>query len=140
MSLLWLVAARSSLSEEHAEHAMHPYFAAAGITEAPCGYSLCDDVDQEHSERFDEAESRLFAGQASRANLDLSVPLHGFEHHLSPETRHGTDAGRAEVHPPTVFRSGGQHYIMDGHNRLAAALLAGRSHHPVHLVDLDQKD
>lgn len=154
MSNLWVKVARAdgdddfnpSLDEKHHQHSLHPAFAAAGIKEAPCGFSRCPDMDFDHSDAFDRAETKgyeHYEGGTSppTEHLDLSKPLHGFEptcdmhtlrrytHH--PETRKGL---------PTVFRHQGGHYIMNGHHGLSGALRRGDTHMDVHMIDLDQED
>jgi len=137
MSLLWAKVA-SRFAEEHDEHAMHPYFRAAGIKESPCGYRLCSDHDEDHGDAFDEAEARQWNGGGTPHDLDLRQPVHGFESGLSEETANILPAQRPAKQPPVVFRHKGQVHIMDGHNRLADALLRGQSHYPVVMHDLDK--
>lgn len=151
MSLLWAKVARWSddddyglapTDEEHHEHALHPVFQAAGIGPAPCMMSRCPEQDFEHSDTYDWAES-LASDRGQRNlpvhHLDLTEPVHGFEftadmHRLRHYIKHPSQD------PPTVFRHRGQHYIMDGHHRVAAALLREDTSIPVHRVDLDTEE
>ena len=140
MSLLWKVAV-SLDDEEHHEHALHPAFEAAGIKPAPCGFSRCPDMDFDHSDAFDLAETHLHdkGEHLPVERIDLAKPLYGFEatadmhtmrrYQSHPETRRGL---------PIVFRNEGKHFIMNGHHGLAGALRRGDSHADVHMIDLDK--
>lgn len=139
MSLLWVAArqAQAAYAEEHAEHDLHPAFAAAGIKTGPCAFPLCHDADDDHAEAYDEAERRGFAGDYHRERIDLSQPLYGFEHTCDLHTlRRYTH--QAPEEPAFVFRHRGAHYIMNGHHRLAAALRRGDTHADVDMIDLDE--
>lgn len=159
MSLLWVKVAKqmtddeyddyyghprsareTNYAEDHNQHGMSPAFEAAGIKHAPCAFSLCNDVDWDHSDAFDEAEDRFFKGQHEPHRLDLSQPVHGFEatadmHTLRRYTKHPESRGGNE---PSVFRFRGKTYIHNGHHGIAAALRRGDSHIDTAMVDLDQ--
>lgn len=153
MSLLWLRAKRSyddedsrpgTYNEVHDDHSLHPIFEAAGIKHAPCAYSLCDDFDHDHSDAFDDAETKAFRHRRAGTmppveRVSLHEPVHGFEatcdrHTLAayqafPQSRDGH---------PIWFRHEGKHYIFNGHHGTAAAMRRGDSHLDVHMIDLDK--
>lgn len=138
MSLLWVAARRahSAYAEDHTEHDLHPAFAAAGIVPSRCGFPLCHDVDYDHAEAFDEAERRGFEGKYHPERISLAEPVHGFEHICDLHTlRRYTHEPPTE--PALMFRHQGQHHILNGHHRLAAALRRGDSHADVDMIDLD---
>jgi hypothetical protein len=155
MSLLWKTAVALE-DEEHDRHGLHPAFKAAGVKEAPCGFSRCPDMDFEHSDAFDRASIRNWhsqgiddSGDASSwhtsdlpvEHLDLSKPLYGFEHTCDLHTlRRYIDHPQARKGLPTVFRHSGEHYVMDGHHGLAGALRRGDSGADVHMIDLDKEE
>lgn len=159
MSILWVVATAME-DEPHEKHALHPAFKAAGIKEAPCGFSRCPDQDFEHSKVFDKAENRLYDSippvEDARADwwpseerktnlpvehLDLSKPLHGFESTADLHTlRRYTNHPEARTGIPIVFRHQGKHFIMNGHHGLSGALRRGDAHADVHMIDLDKED
>lgn len=151
MSLLWTKVAKAydddwkTTNETHDDHPLNPAFKAAGIKEAPCAFSLCDDHDPDHSDTFDRAETKAFHTVDSGRSIptervDLSKPVYGFEPHADmhairrytkhPESRPGGH--------PTWFRHNGEHYIFNGHHGTAAALRRGDSHLTVHMIDLDK--
>jgi hypothetical protein len=141
MSNLWATAI-ISYDEEHEDHALHPAFEAAGIKHAPCAFSRCPDMDFEHSDAFDRAETHLYNEKENLPveHIDLSKPIYGFEatadlHTLRrytahPESREGL---------PIVFRHQGKHFILNGHHGLAGALRRGDSGADVHMIDLDKE-
>jgi hypothetical protein len=131
--------------EEHSEHALHPAFRDAGIKPSPCGYTLCDDFDQEHSDRVDEAERRSFhlREQGQRApvrQVDLSTPIYGMENHVDHDTldQYQADPSSRSHGHPLLFQHGGAHYIIDGHHATAAAMRRGDHRLVAHVIDLDE--
>lgn len=147
MSLLWAQAAtvedeRYDGDEDHDDHALHPTFEAAGIKHSPCGFSRCPNQDFEHSDAFDEAETRMFNGvRMPVKHLDLTKPVYGFEHTADMHTlRAYTRDPGARKGLPVVFQHQGRQHIMNGHHGIAAAMLRGDSSIPVHHINLDQEN
>lgn len=128
------------LSEKHEDHLLAPEFKAVGMKQSPCTASWCEAHDQEHEDAYEKAYDLHGEGKSHTHDLDLSRPIHGMEtradmnhiHNLaqSPEKA----KGRA-----LVMEHKGQIHVLDGHHRIAAGMLRGDTHHPVHLVEIGGK-
>jgi hypothetical protein len=80
-------------------------------------------------------------GGWSSKMLSVSTPLHTRQGHLDPAVveRYKTGAGSGgRKDPPEVVRYQGEHLMLNGHHRMAAARLKGQKRLKVNFKDIDE--
>ena len=72
--------------------------------------------------------------------LDLSTPLHTRQGHIDPALveKYSSGAKSLDRSPPEVVRHQGNHLVLNGHHRIAAARQRGQSRIKVNIKDINE--
>ena len=118
---------------DHQQHAPSPILKYVGIGNSPCAYPGCEQYDH----AFDDALDQAYQRQGSPRLLGPHAKLNGYESAIDIDTVNDYRRKSPKKNSlPNVFRHRGEDHILDGHHRITADRIEGRST-PVSFVDLD---